>query len=195
MAAFAHADTAARVTAKGLPAAVSRTPGHRRNVCVVLAITILTGALLYTGTAAAVPRHVQSFSTSVAIPSTIEPLGCCNDAGSGSATTTVPHLGNVDVSVDYAACGVVACRPGGENQLRIVLTARSGDTLTIVGRGEGGLAAGTGSWTVTDGSGRLARWKGSGTWAVGVKYVSPATGAGQAATLTVSLVGTLGQPA
>jgi len=156
-------------------------------------ITILTGALLYTGTASAAPEHQQSLSLSVAVPSTIQALGCCNNVGSGSSTTTLPHLGKVDVSVDYAACGVTACQPDGANQIQVFCTRPNGDTLTISGTGTGGLGSGTGTWAITDGSGQLATWTGSGEWALDVSDLSPATGAGQSATLTLSLRGSLGQ--
>jgi len=207
MANDAHADTTAGVTARN-PNAESGSLGQLHYACVravidaagawlgaavLVVIAILAGALLYTGNAAAAaPNHQQSLIASIAVPSTVQSLGCCNDASFGSITTTVPRLGKVDVSVDYAACGVVACRPDGENQLQVILTTRSGDTLTIVGTGTGGLGKGSGSWKITDGSGRLAKWTGSGEWTVGVTYLSFATGEGQAARLNLSLQGLLG---
>lgn len=75
---------------------------------------------------------------------------------------SVPHVGRATIQIQFVTCS--PCSPTGTASLSVRITAKGG---TLVLGGSSMSSSGTengGLWTVSQGTGRFARYTGSGTW-------------------------------
>ena len=101
--------------------------------------------------------------------------------------TVVPRVGRATVEIDFSTCSPIPCEPTGSALMRTRITAPGG-MLVLVGESNShDELLNTGTWTVTEATGRFAGYTGAGT------YRWTATFAPFPGTATLALVGHLGK--
>ena len=79
--------------------------------------------------------------------------------------TRVPRVGRATVAVEFMTCNPTPCAPTGEARLSVTVTTADG-TLVISGGSNTPQIPSTGTWTVTEATGRFEGYTGAGmyTW-------------------------------
>jgi hypothetical protein len=101
--------------------------------------------------------------------------------------TVVPRVGRATVKVEFSTCSPIPCQPTGTAQMLARVTAPGGTLVLSGGSSSHDELSNTGTWSVTEATGRFAGYTGAGT------YTWTATFAPFPGTATLRLVGHLGK--
>ncbi len=101
---------------------------------------------------------------------------------------TVPHVGRATVEVSFSTCSPYPCAPTGLSHLAVRMTAPGGTLVLDGGSASHSEELNTGSWSVTEATGRFAQYTGSGTYTWTWSASPPLFGAA-----TLTLAGHVGQ--
>jgi len=102
--------------------------------------------------------------------------------------TAVPRVGQATVEIQFSTCSPIPCGPTGSASMLARVTAPGGTLVLSGGSSSHDELSNTGTWTVTEATGRFARYTGAGTYAWTWTTTPFPFGAA-----TLSLVGNLGK--
>ncbi|MDQ3821891.1 MAG: hypothetical protein M3321_01455 [Actinomycetota bacterium] len=102
--------------------------------------------------------------------------------------TRVPRVGRATVDVDFSTCSPYPCEPTGTASMRATITASGGTLVLSGGSNSHDEVSNTGTWTVTEATGRFEGYTGAGTYTWSWSVTPPPFG-----TASLSLVGYLGR--
>ena len=78
--------------------------------------------------------------------------------------TVVPRVGRATVEVDFSTCSPFPCEPTGSASMRARITAPGGTLVLSGGSSSHDEVLNTGTWTVTEATGRFEGYTGAGTY-------------------------------
>jgi hypothetical protein len=78
--------------------------------------------------------------------------------------TAVPRIGRATVEVDFSTCSPIPCEPTGSASMRARITAPGGTLVLSGGSSSHDELSNTGTWTVTESTGRFEGYTGAGTY-------------------------------